>query len=76
MSLSVVAFDAMWPVLLGTAQGLMTVHVSLGEVAHALQMRRLHALWKTGLPNAVPDILSGVRLTLFTMVHSIDRGMP
>lgn len=64
MILSVVAFGAMWTVLLGTVHGLTTVNARLGEVAQALQIPRLHALWKIGLPNAVPDILSGVRLAL------------
>lgn len=64
MVLAVVAFGAMWPVLLGTVHGLSSVHARLGEVALALQIPRLHTLWKIGLPNAVPDILSGVRLGL------------
>lgn len=64
MILTVVAFGAMWPVLLGTVHGLTTVHERLREVAQALQIPRRHVLWKIGLPNAVPDILSGVRLSL------------
>lgn len=64
MVLAVVAFGAMWPVLLATIHGLASVHVQLREVAQALQLRPLAFIWKIGLPNAMPDILAGMRLSL------------
>lgn len=64
MVLAVVAFGAMWPVLLATVHGLASVHVQLREVAQALQLRPLAFIWKIGLPNAMPDILAGMRLSL------------
>ena len=64
MVLAVVAFGAMWPVLLATIHGFANVHVRLGEVAQALQLGRFAFVWKLGLPNAVPDILSGMRLSM------------
>ena len=64
MVLAVVAFGAMWPVLLGTLHGLTSVHPRLVEVARALQLSRTEFLWKIGLPNAMPDILAGLRLSL------------
>ena len=64
MVLAVVAFGAMWPVLLATVHGLASVHGQLKEVAQALQLDRLTFFRKIGLPNAMPDILSGMRLSM------------
>src|SRR5205807_29803 len=36
----------------------------LREVAAALQLPRRDFIWKIGLPNALPDILSGMRLAM------------
>ena len=64
MVLFVVAFGAMWPVLLATVHGFASVEPRLREVAAALQMPRLSFLWKVGLPSALPDILAGMRLSM------------
>ena len=64
MVLSVVAFGAMWPVLLGTIHGLTSVEPRLQEVARCLDLSRAAYVWKIGLPNALPDILAGMRLAL------------
>jgi sulfonate transport system permease protein len=64
MVLSVVAFGAMWPVLLATVHGLTSVSVQLGEVSRCLQMSRPAFILKIGLPNAMPDILAGMRLSM------------
>jgi len=64
MVLSVVAFGAMWPVLLGTIHGLASVELRLQEVARCLDLSRAAYVWKIGLPNALPDILAGMRLAL------------
>ena len=64
MVLAVVAFGAMWPVLLGTVHGLAHVHPRLREVATALQLRPGAYVWKIGLPNALPDIVAGMRLAM------------
>jgi ABC-type nitrate/sulfonate/bicarbonate transport system permease component len=64
MVLAVVAFGAMWPVLLATVHGLASVHPRLREVAQALQLSRADVVWKIGLPNALPDILAGMRLSM------------
>ena len=63
-ALAVVAFGAMWPVLLGTVHGLAGVHPRLREVAAALQLGRGEFVWKIGLPNAMPDIVAGMRLAM------------
>lgn len=64
MVLAVVAFGAMWPVLLATLHGLASVHPRLREVAAALQLSRRDFVFKLGLPQALPDILAGMRLSL------------
>jgi ABC-type nitrate/sulfonate/bicarbonate transport system permease component len=64
MVLFVVAFGAMWPVLLATVHGFAAIHVRLREVGQALQLSRLAFVFKVGLPNALPDILAGMRLSL------------
>ncbi len=64
MVLFVVAFGAMWPVLLATVHGFAAVEPRLAEVARCLQMSRAAYVWKMGLPNAMPDILAGMRLAL------------
>ncbi len=64
MVLFVVAFGAMWPVLLATVHGFAAVEPRLAEVARCLQMRRAAFVWKIGLPNALPDILAGMRLSM------------
>jgi ABC-type nitrate/sulfonate/bicarbonate transport system permease component len=64
MVLAVVAFGAMWPVLLATVHGFASVEPRLREVSTALQMGRLAFVWKLGLPSAMPDILAGMRLSM------------
>lgn len=64
MVLAVIALGAMWPVLLATAQGIASVHVRLQEVAANLELSRTAFIWKMGLPNTLPDILGGMRLSL------------
>jgi sulfonate transport system permease protein len=64
MVLFVVAFGAMWPVLLATLHGFASIEPRLREVAAALQMPRRDFIWKIGLPSAMPDILAGMRLSM------------
>ncbi|MDB5966226.1 MAG: putative transporter, permease protein [Polaromonas sp.] len=64
MVLSVIAFGAMWPVLLATVHGFAAVEPRLQEVARCLRLSQGAFVWKIGLPNALPDILAGMRLSL------------
>ena len=64
MVLSVVAFGAMWPVLLATVHGFASVPAQLQEVARCMQLSRVAYAVKIGLPNAMPDIFAGMRLSL------------
>lgn len=64
MVVGVVAFGSLWPTLLATVHGFANVEPRLGEVSSALGLTRLEFVLKIGLPNAVPDILAGMRLSL------------
>jgi ABC-type nitrate/sulfonate/bicarbonate transport system permease component len=64
MVVGVVTFGSIWPTLLATVQGFAMVEPRLHEVARALGLSRLAFIWKIGMPNALPDILTGMRLSL------------
>jgi sulfonate transport system permease protein len=64
MVLAVIAFGALWPMLLGTMHGFQAVEPRLYEVARVLKLSRTATIWKIALPSALPDILSGLRLSL------------
>jgi ABC-type nitrate/sulfonate/bicarbonate transport system permease component len=64
MVLTVVAYGALWPLLLATVHGFEKVEPRLFEVARVLHISRLEVAWKIALPSAMPDILAGARLSL------------
>lgn len=64
MVLAVIAFGALWPVLLATIHGFSAVEPRLYEVGRALGMSRAAVIGKIALPSASPDILAGMRLGL------------
>jgi sulfonate transport system permease protein len=64
MVLGVIVFGSVWPTLLATVQGFSTVEPRLRDVAQVLQLSHTAFIWKIGLPNAVPDIVAGMRLSL------------
>ncbi len=64
MVLGVITFGSLWPTLLATVQGFSMVEPRLIEVARVLGLSRLDFIWKIGLPNAMSDILTGMRLSL------------
>jgi sulfonate transport system permease protein len=66
MVLTVIAFGALWPTLLATVHGFSTVEPRLYEVGQALRLTRIDVIRKIALPNAVPDIIAGMRLSLTT----------
>lgn len=59
-----IAFSALWPVLLNTVHGFKTIEPRLVEVSRILHMSRWELLRKIALPNAMPDIFAGLRLSL------------
>jgi ABC-type nitrate/sulfonate/bicarbonate transport system permease component len=64
MSLAVIVFGAVWPALLATVHGFSSIEPRLQEVGSALEMSPLQFIWKIALPNATPDIIAGMRLSM------------
>lgn len=64
MVLVVISFGSLWPMLLSTIHGFAAVEPRLIEVTRALRMSRAAVVWKVELPNALPDILAGMRFGL------------
>jgi ABC-type nitrate/sulfonate/bicarbonate transport system permease component len=64
MVLAVIAFGALWPMLLSTIHGFAAVEPRLYEVSRLLGLSRWEVIRKIALPNAMPDILAGLRLGL------------
>lgn len=64
MVLAVVAFGAIWPMLLATLHGCSAVEPRLIEVASALRLTRRDIAWKIAIPSAMPDIIGGLRIGL------------
>ena len=64
MILTLIAFGALWPMLLTTVHGFSSIHPRRLEVAQSLGLSRTELIWKIALPGALPDIMSGLRLGL------------
>jgi ABC-type nitrate/sulfonate/bicarbonate transport system permease component len=64
MAVTVIAFGALWPVLLGAYHGFRSVAPQLAEMAAAMRMGPIAFIWKVALPSALPDIFAGVRVSL------------
>jgi ABC-type nitrate/sulfonate/bicarbonate transport system permease component len=64
MVLIVIAFGAVWPVLLATVHGFASMEPRLHEVSRVLRLSPLAFVFKIGLPNALPDALAGMRISL------------
>jgi ABC-type nitrate/sulfonate/bicarbonate transport system permease component len=62
MVLTVIAFGALWPMLLATVHGFAAVEPRLYEVSRVLGLSKWEVIRKIALPSALPDILSGMRL--------------
>ena len=76
MSLFVIVFGAIWPALLATVHGFASVEPRLVEVGQALALTRMQFITKVALPNAAPDILAGMRLSLvISLVMAVITDM-
>ena len=64
MTVAVIAFGAVWPVLLGSLHGFVAIEPQLADVSAALRLSRLQSFVKIAAPNALPDILAGARVSL------------
>jgi ABC-type nitrate/sulfonate/bicarbonate transport system permease component len=64
MVVAVVIFGSIWPILLGAIHGFRSVEPRLMELTRTLRMGRLHRLRRIALPNALPEIFAGMRVSL------------
>jgi ABC-type nitrate/sulfonate/bicarbonate transport system permease component len=64
MMLAVIAFGCLWPILLATIHGFVTVEPRLKDVSRALGLSQRSAMMKITLPHAMADILGGMRIGL------------
>ncbi len=64
MSVSVIAFGAIWPVLLASVFGFASVSPQLVDVAASLRLTRTQFMVKIAVPGAMPDIIAGARVSL------------
>jgi ABC-type nitrate/sulfonate/bicarbonate transport system permease component len=64
MSLAVIGFGAIWPVLLASIHGFSSVSSELRQVSEVLGFGRWKYMTSIALPFALPEIMSGVRVSL------------
>lgn len=64
MKLTVIAFTALFPVLLNTIDGVRAVPPQQLEMADAYQLRRRDKILRIVLPSASPQIFAGLRISL------------
>jgi sulfonate transport system permease protein len=64
MSLAVIGFGAIWPVLLASIHGFSSVSAELRQVSAVLGFGRWKYMASIALPFALPEIMSGVRVSL------------
>jgi sulfonate transport system permease protein len=76
MIVAIIAFGSLWPVLLSTIHAFRTLEPRLLEVASNLELGRLHSFFKITLPNAMPDILAGAKVSIgFALILAIVAEM-
>lgn len=64
MQIIVIAFGAIWPVLLNTVEGVRATDAVMVETAHSYSLTPWQRLFQLVLPAASPRIMAGVRQTL------------
>lgn len=64
MKVAVIAFGAVWPVLLNTADGVASVEPLLRDTGRAFRLGHRDTLLRIVLPSAAPRIFAGLRISL------------
>lgn len=64
MKVSVIAFGAIWPVLLNTVEGVRAVDSVLSDTSRTYRLDRVARLRYLVLPSASPQIMAGIRQAL------------
>jgi ABC-type nitrate/sulfonate/bicarbonate transport system permease component len=74
--LVLIIYASIWPALINTMGGVMSVRARLYDVARTLRLSRAHTLIKVIMPAAAPAIVVGCRLSLgLTLVMAIIAEM-
>lgn len=64
MVLAVIIFGSLWPMLLNTVHGVSTIEPRLVEVRRILGLSRFQFIKSIAIPNAIPGVLAGMKLSL------------
>ncbi|MDQ0239547.1 ABC transporter permease [Arthrobacter bambusae] len=64
MKVAVIAFGALWPILLNTVDGVRGVDGLVREVSRSYRLRAREYIFRVLLPAASPQIISGIRLSV------------
>lgn len=60
----IIAYAAAVPLLMNTYEASRTIHPAANQVARALNLTRLEAMWHIDLPASLPMIATGIRLAV------------
>ncbi|MEF2975916.1 ABC transporter permease [Subtercola sp. YIM 133946] len=64
MRIAVIAFGALWPILVNTVAGVRSTDPVVRDVSTAFRLKPAIALFSVRLPSAAPQILAGARTAL------------
>lgn len=64
MQISIIAYGAVWPVLLNTADGVRSIDLVVRDVVRSYQVGRVVRLLRIVIPAASPQIVAGIRTAL------------
>lgn len=64
MKIALIAYAAVWPILLNTIDGVRSVDPVVLDVANAYRLKRIDRLFRIVLPSASPAIVAGMRTSL------------
>ncbi|MFJ6392926.1 ABC transporter permease [Streptomyces sp. NPDC091972] len=81
MTLVLVIFGSLWPVLLQSMYGMHQLDPTLRDMAKTYGIRRKHYVWFVVLPSAAPFVATGVRVAatislLLTIAAQLIGGAP
>jgi ABC-type nitrate/sulfonate/bicarbonate transport system permease component len=64
MQITMIAYGALWPILLSTAEGVRSVDPVVADVTRSYRIRQSDRLLRITLPAASPQIVAGMRTAL------------
>jgi len=79
LNVAVAAFACAWPVFVAGRDGVTAVHPQLLDAARTLGLGRLRMLTEVILPSALPNVVSGLRISLavaFAVEISVEMIVP